>query len=60
LETAGSPARIVTTITGGVRAFGGRWTYDVAPGGETTVLQITEDGEVYNPLFRVVSRFVVG
>jgi hypothetical protein len=23
-------------------------------------LQITEDGEIYNPIFRVVSRFLIG
>ncbi|HEY4099342.1 MAG TPA: SRPBCC family protein [Gemmatimonadales bacterium] len=60
MDTAGSPSRIVTTISGGVRAFGGRWTYDLAPRGETTALQITEDGEVYNPLFRFIARFIIG
>ena len=41
--------------------FGGRWTYELTPigPGETT-LAITEDGDVYNPIFRFVSRFVMG
>lgn len=41
--------------------FGGSWTYELTPGvaGQTT-LTITEDGEVYNPVFRFVSRFVMG
>jgi uncharacterized protein YndB with AHSA1/START domain len=41
--------------------FGGSWTYELAPraAGQTT-LTITEDGEVYNPIFRFVSRFVMG
>jgi hypothetical protein len=41
--------------------FGGSWTYELAPdaGGRTT-LTITEDGEVYNPIFRFMSRFVMG
>lgn len=42
-------------------AFGGSWTYELTPveNGATT-LRITEDGEVYNPIFRFVSRFVMG
>ena len=41
--------------------FGGTWTYDIAPvaaGGSE--LRITEDGEVYNVIFRFVSKFVFG
>jgi hypothetical protein len=30
-----------------------------AEGGKTTV-SITEDGDVYNPVFRFVSRFFIG
>lgn len=42
-------------------AFGGAWTYELTPAGEgETILRITEDGEVYNPIFRFVSRFVMG
>jgi uncharacterized protein YndB with AHSA1/START domain len=41
--------------------FGGAWTYELTPVGEgTTSLRVTEDGEVYNPIFRFVSRFVMG
>ena len=41
--------------------FGGTWTYDVQPASDgRTKLQITEDGEVYNPIFRFVSRFFIG
>lgn len=41
--------------------FGGSWTYELTPSGDgLTVLRITEDGEVYNPVFRFVSRFVMG
>ena len=41
--------------------FGGVWTYEVtaSPDGKTTV-KITEDGEVYNPAFRFIGRFVIG
>lgn len=41
--------------------FGGSWTYELTPvGSDATTLRITEDGEVYNPIFRFVSRFVMG
>jgi len=41
--------------------FGGSWTYELTPGAVgQTKLTITEDGEVYNPIFRFVSRFVMG
>ncbi|HEY2375282.1 MAG TPA: SRPBCC family protein [Gemmatimonadaceae bacterium] len=41
--------------------FGGAWTYELTPAGDgATTLRITEDGEVYNPIFRFVSRFVMG
>ena len=35
-------------------AFGGTWTYELAPSGTGTQLTVTEDGYVSNPLFRVV------
>ena len=41
--------------------FGGSWTYELAPDApDATTLIITEDGDVYNPIFRFVSRFVMG
>ena len=40
--------------------FGGTWTYEFMPEGNGTRLRITEHGEVYNPVFRFVSRFVMG
>ena len=40
--------------------FGGTWTYEVAPEATGTHLRITERGEVYNPIFRFASRFVLG
>lgn len=60
-ETAESPRRIVTRIDDKTLPFGGAWTYDIIPGADgRTTLRITEDGEVYNPIFRFVSRFVMG
>ena len=45
--------------------FGGTWTFDVAPAGVEgpaggTALRISEDGEIYNVMFRFMARFVFG
>lgn len=55
------PRRLVTRIADPSLPFGGRWTYELsaAQGGGTT-LRVTEDGEVYNPLFRFMSKYVFG
>ena len=38
--------------------FGGTWTYEIAAVPDGSTLTITENGEVYNPMFRFLSRFV--
>ena len=53
-------SRMVTVIADSTLPFGGKWTYELAPAGSGTTLRITEDGQVYNPLFRFMSRFVFG
>jgi Polyketide cyclase / dehydrase and lipid transport len=55
-----APARIVNRIADPKLPFGGSWTYEIVPNGTGTELTITENGEVYNPLFRFVSRFIMG
>jgi uncharacterized protein YndB with AHSA1/START domain len=52
--------RLVTRIADPSLPFGGKWTYEILPAGDSTTLRISEDGEVYNPLFRFVSRFIFG
>jgi len=54
------PRRMVTTILAEGMPFGGRWIYEVEPADGATTLTITEEGEVYNPVFRFVSRFIMG
>jgi hypothetical protein len=54
------PRRLVTRIADPNLPFGGRWTFELAPEGSGTRLTLTEDGEVYNPLYRFMSRFVFG
>jgi uncharacterized protein YndB with AHSA1/START domain len=60
VESAVTNERLVTRIADRSLPFGGSWTYELIPRGDSTTLRITEDGEVYNPIFRFVSRFVMG
>ena len=52
--------RQVVVIASKDLPFGGRWEYDVAPDGNGSRLTITERGEVYNPIFRFMARFIFG
>ncbi len=52
--------RLVTRIADTSLPVGGTWTFELSPAGAGTTLRITEDGEVYNPVFRFVSRFIMG
>jgi uncharacterized protein YndB with AHSA1/START domain len=54
------PSRIVTRIADPDQPFGGTWTFEIAPGPGGSTITITERGEVYNPIFRFVARFVFG
>ena len=61
IETLEPPRRVVTRIDDKSLPFGGSWTYEITPVGSTqSTLRITEDGEIYNPIFRFVSRFILG
>lgn len=61
VEDALPDQRLVTRIVDPTLPFGGSWTFEIVPvdAGRTT-LRITENGEVYNPIFRFVSLFVLG
>jgi hypothetical protein len=54
------PSLLVARIDSTELAFGGTWTYRIAPADGGSDLTITEDGEVYNVVFRFMSRFVFG
>jgi len=54
------PGRLVTRIDDPTLPFGGTWTWEVTPAGEQADVRITEDGEIYNPMFRFMARFVFG
>lgn len=55
-----APRLLVTKIVG-ESAFGGTWTFEIAPEGhDASNVTITERGEVYNPVLRVLSRYLFG
>jgi hypothetical protein len=55
VEEAVEPKRMVTRMdVAPDAAFGGTWTYELAPSDAGTELTVSEDGYVSNPLFRVV------
>lgn len=60
VEEAQAPRRMVTRIADPDLPFGGTWTYELKPDAGGTSLTITERGDVYNPLFRFVSKFILG
>jgi uncharacterized protein YndB with AHSA1/START domain len=60
IEQAERPRRLVTRITDTSLPFGGSWEYLITAEGNGSRVQITEQGEVYNPVFRFVSRFIMG
>jgi len=54
------PRKLVSKVKETEKMFGGTWTVAIAPVDGGSTLTITEDGWVGNPLFRFVSRFVMG
>jgi hypothetical protein len=54
------PLRRVTRIADENLPFSGGWTFEIAPAAGGSTLRITERGEVTNPIFRFVSRFIIG
>ncbi len=62
------PRRLVSRVKDTGKMFGGTWTVTMTPledratatGQTASSLTITEDGWVANPIFRFVSRFIVG
>ena len=70
VEASEAPRRRVVRIADANLPYGGTWTYEVTPAtaavtatsatpaAPLTQITITERGEVYNPIFRFMSRFV--
>jgi len=49
------PSRLVVVIDSEELPFGGRWIYSLDETDAGTRISITEEGSVYNPVFRVMS-----
>jgi hypothetical protein len=54
------PSRRVTRIAEKNLPFGGTWTIEIAPAPEGSVVRVTEDGEIYNVIFRFAARYFFG
>jgi Polyketide cyclase / dehydrase and lipid transport len=58
--TANPPHSLTRTIVGTRLPFDGSWTYTLEPISSGTKVRITEDANIYNPVFRFMSRFILG
>jgi hypothetical protein len=58
---AAAPRKLVRTVRDTGNMFSGQWEILISPLGTTgSTIRITETGEVPNPFFRFMSRFVFG
>jgi uncharacterized protein YndB with AHSA1/START domain len=58
IEQSQPPSRLLIRIADPSLPFGGTWTHELkATSAGGTELTTIEDGEVYNPIFRFMSRF---
>lgn len=60
LEGSRPPLAIQRRIATDNLPYAGTWTFALEPSRGVTRVRITEDGEVYNPIFRFVSKFILG
>ena len=60
VDRADPPRLLIVRIADRDLPFGGTWTYDISRTTGGTRVTITERGEIYNPIFRFMARFVFG
>lgn len=60
VEEQEADRKLVTRIITPDSPFGGTWTFKLVPVPSGTEITITENGEIYNPAFRFMSRFLFG
>lgn len=60
ITAANPPHSLTRTIVGKKLPFDGSWTYTLTPTPNGTTVRITEDANIYNPVFRLMSRFILG
>jgi uncharacterized protein YndB with AHSA1/START domain len=54
------PRRYVTRIADTGLPFGGTWTWTIEPTAQGCRVTVVECGEIHSPLFRFVSRHIIG
>ena len=54
------PTRMVRELTDPEGPFSGRWEIDIRPTPGGSNITVTEIGKVSNPIFRFVSKYVIG
>jgi uncharacterized protein YndB with AHSA1/START domain len=54
------PHRFVTRIADERLPFSGTWTYEMEPTAAGSRLTVTEEGEIFNPVFRIMARYFLG
>jgi hypothetical protein len=60
-EIASDPPRLYRSrIIDKNLPFSGTWTWEITATNDGCTCRITEDGQVHNPFFRFVSRFILG
>jgi hypothetical protein len=57
IEVFEPPSKILTRIADSSLAFGGTWTFEVFQNDSGSELVLTENGEIYNPIFRLLAKF---
>jgi len=57
---AAPPKRLVTRIADPKLPFGGTWTFEIFPLPAGATLRITENGEIYNVIYRFMARHMFG
>lgn len=58
--TLDAPRHLVAHIVGENQGFGGSWDYLIEPDGTGSKITITENGKVFNPVFRFISHYLIG
>jgi len=54
------PSMLVTRIADDKLPFSGQWTFEIARTSTGSRVTVTEQGEVFNPVFRFVARLFLG
>lgn len=60
VDSAVPPTLFATRIAGPKLPFEGTWTYEMATAAGGTRVVVTERGEIFNPVYRVMARYFLG